>query len=166
MSHSSILIADDEELICRVLADTLREAGFTVETVATGDEAWRQLQTGAFALAFVDIRMPRLNGLDLLQHAQDAKLSTPVIIMTGQTTLTNAVEAIKRERLIISRSPLTLMRYAPSLLAHWRHGHWSLMQTSLSRQFTGVESRSLGTVPRCRRSTKSSAGSRKAMRPC
>jgi len=96
MSHSSILIADDEELICRVLADTLREAGLTVETVATGDEAWRQLQTGVFALAFVDIRMPRLNGLDLLQRAQDAKLSTPVIIMTGQTTLTNAVEAIKR----------------------------------------------------------------------
>ncbi|MSQ48558.1 MAG: sigma-54-dependent Fis family transcriptional regulator [Deltaproteobacteria bacterium] len=96
MSHPSILIADDEELIRRVLADTLREAGFTVETVATGDDAWRQLQTGAFALAFVDIRMPRLNGLDLLQYVQDAKLSTPVIIMTGQTTLTNAVEAIKR----------------------------------------------------------------------
>ncbi len=96
MSHASILIADDEDLIRRVLADTLKEAGFTVETVASGDEAWRRLQTGAFALAFVDIRMPRLNGLDLLQHVQDAKLSTPIIIMTGQTTLTNAVEAIKR----------------------------------------------------------------------
>lgn len=96
MSHASILIADDEDLIRRVLADTLQEAGFTVETVASGDEAWRRLQTGAFALAFVDIRMPRLNGLDLLQQVQDAKLSTPIIIMTGQTTLTNAVEAIKR----------------------------------------------------------------------
>jgi two-component system nitrogen regulation response regulator GlnG len=96
MTPPSILIADDEELIRRVLADTLGEAGFAVATSASGDEAWRQLQTGAFALAFVDIRMPRLNGLDLLQHAQDAKLSTPIIIMTGQTTLTNAVEAIKR----------------------------------------------------------------------
>lgn len=96
MSHASILIADDEELIRRVLADTLREAGFAVETVASGDEAWRRLQTAEFALAFVDIRMPHLNGLDLLQRAQDAKLSTPIIIMTGQTTLTNAVEAMKR----------------------------------------------------------------------
>jgi two-component system, NtrC family, nitrogen regulation response regulator GlnG len=96
MSHTAILIADDEELIRRVLADTLEDAGFAAQTVASGDEAWRQLQTGAFALAFVDIRMPHLNGLDLLLRAQDAKLTTPIIIMTGQTTLTNAVEAIKR----------------------------------------------------------------------
>jgi two-component system nitrogen regulation response regulator GlnG len=96
MSHASILIADDEELIRRVLADTLGEAGFAVEAVASGDEAWRRLQTAEFALAFIDIRMPHLNGLDLLQRAQDAKVSTPIIIMTGQTTLTNAVEAMKR----------------------------------------------------------------------
>jgi two-component system, NtrC family, nitrogen regulation response regulator GlnG len=96
MLHAPILIADDEELIRRVLADALGEAGFAVEAVASGDEAWRRLQTADFALAFVDIRMPHLSGLDLLQRAQDAKMSTPIIIMTGQTTLTNAVEAMKR----------------------------------------------------------------------
>src|SRR5262249_33468350 len=57
---------------------------------------WRRLQTGVFALAFVDIRMPELTGLDLLLQVQEAKINTPIIIMTGQTTLTNAVEAIKR----------------------------------------------------------------------
>ena len=96
MSQPLILIADDEELIRRVLADALGQAGYAVETVASGDNAWRRLQTGAFALAFVDIRMPGLNGLDLLVQAQDAKINTQIIIMTGQTTLTNAVEAIKR----------------------------------------------------------------------
>lgn len=96
MSQPLILIADDEELIRRVLADALEQAGYRVETVASGSNAWRRLQTKAFALAFVDIRMPELTGLDLLLQAQDAKISTPIIIMTGQTTLTNAVEAIKR----------------------------------------------------------------------
>jgi two-component system nitrogen regulation response regulator GlnG len=96
MAQPLILIADDEELIRRVLADTLEQAGYAVETVASGNNAWRRLQTGAFALAFVDIRMPELTGLDLLLRAQDAKISTPIIIMTGQTTLANAVEAIKR----------------------------------------------------------------------
>src|SRR5262245_28225755 len=96
MSQPLILIADDEELIRRVLADVLGQAGYTVETFDSGNNAWRRLQTGAFALAFVDIRMPELTGLDLLLQAQDAKLNTPIIIMTGQTTLTNAVEAIKR----------------------------------------------------------------------
>jgi two-component system nitrogen regulation response regulator GlnG len=96
MSQPLILIADDEELIRRVLADVLGQAGYAVETFASGNDAWRRLQTGAFALAFIDIRMPKLTGLDLLLQAQDAKINTPIIIMTGQTTLTNAVEAIKR----------------------------------------------------------------------
>ena len=67
-----------------------------METVPSGKLAWECLQTRAFALAFVDIRMPELTGLDLLLRVQEAQLTTPIIIMTGQTTLTNAVEAMKR----------------------------------------------------------------------
>ncbi|MGE0825825.1 MAG: sigma-54-dependent transcriptional regulator [Candidatus Binatia bacterium] len=96
MSSPAILIADDEELIRRVLADTLSSAGYLVETVNSGSRAWERLRSQSFAVAFVDIRMPDLSGLDLLVQAQEAKLSTPIIIMTGQTTLTNAVEAMKR----------------------------------------------------------------------
>ena len=96
MERPSILIADDEDLIRRVLADTLSEEGYTVETVPSGSLAWERLQDQPFALAFVDIRMPELSGLDLLLRAQEAQLTTPIIIMTGQTTLTNAIEAMKR----------------------------------------------------------------------
>jgi two-component system nitrogen regulation response regulator GlnG len=96
MSHGTILIADDEELIRRVLADALGEAGYAVETAENGTQAWASLQAFAFDVAFVDIRMPDPGGLDLLSRAQDAKLTTPIVIMTGQTTLTNAIEAIKR----------------------------------------------------------------------
>jgi two-component system nitrogen regulation response regulator GlnG len=96
MSRGSILIADDEELIRRVLSDALTDVGYAVETVDSGAQAWERLQTLKFDLAFVDIRMPEPSGLDLLQHAQTANIDTPIIIMTGQTTLTNAIEAIKR----------------------------------------------------------------------
>ncbi len=96
MTPLTILIADDEDLIRRVLADALSADGYMVETVSSGKLAWERLQKQPFALAFVDIRMPELNGLDLLARVQDAKLPTPIIIMTGQTTLTNAVEAMKR----------------------------------------------------------------------
>jgi two-component system nitrogen regulation response regulator GlnG len=47
-------------------------------------------------MAFFDIRMPDPSGLDLLLRAQEARLHTPIIIMTGQTTMANAVEAMKR----------------------------------------------------------------------
>jgi len=96
MPTHTILIADDEELLRRVLADVLSENGYTVETATSGVQAWERLQSKPFDLAFVDIRMPELNGLDLLLRAQEAKIVTPIVIMTGQTTLTNAVEAMKR----------------------------------------------------------------------
>lgn len=96
MTHGSILIADDEELIRRVLADTLSEEGYTVETVDSGARAWTRLKEQPFDLAFFDIRMPDPSGLDLLTRAQETHLPTPIIIMTGQTTMANAVEAMKR----------------------------------------------------------------------
>ncbi|MGH7963617.1 MAG: sigma-54-dependent transcriptional regulator, partial [Candidatus Binatia bacterium] len=95
MGQGTILVADDEALIRRVLADALSEIGYVVETADTGTRAWDYLQTSRFDLAFVDIRMPESSGLDLLMQAQTAKIATPIIIMTGQTTLTNAIEAMK-----------------------------------------------------------------------
>ncbi len=97
----TILIADDEELIRRVLADTLRDQGHTVQTVDNGALAWEALTTRAFDLALLDIRMPERSGLDILLQAQqeprpDRRPHTPIIIMTGQTTLDNAIEAMKR----------------------------------------------------------------------
>ena len=95
MVNGTILIADDEDLIRQVLHDTLTEQGYHVEAVATGSQAWSAVQEQVFDLAFVDIRMPGLNGLDLLQKTQAAQIDLPIIIMTGQTTLTNAIEAMK-----------------------------------------------------------------------
>ncbi len=97
----TILIADDEELIRRVLADTLRDAGHTVETVDNGARASQALASKAFDLALLDIRMPERSGLDILLQTQqepqaDQQRPTPIIIMTGQTTLGNAIEAMKR----------------------------------------------------------------------
>lgn len=96
MAQGAILIADDEDLIRRVLTDALREEGYTVEAVDSGTHAWARLQTQSFDLAFFDIRMPELTGLDLLLRAQEAGIAVPIVIMTGQTTMANAVEAMKR----------------------------------------------------------------------
>jgi len=96
MSQGTILVADDEELIRKVLADALGEEGYTVETADSGARAWECLQNLKVDLALFDIRMPEPSGLDLLLRAQEARIDTPIIIMTGQTTLANAIEAMKR----------------------------------------------------------------------
>ena len=77
MVNGTILIADDEDLIRQVLHDTLTEQGYHVETVATGSQAWSAVQEQTFDLAFVDIRMPGLDGLDLLQKTQAAQIDPP-----------------------------------------------------------------------------------------
>jgi len=92
---TNILVADDEELIRRVLAEALVAEGYEVETAADGEIAWKVIQRHTFDLAFLDIRMPGLNGLEVLQKIKDLEVALPVIIMTGQTTLTNAIESMK-----------------------------------------------------------------------
>lgn len=91
-----ILIADDEALIRRVLTDTLSDEGYEVEAVDSGSSALSALKTSSFDLAFVDIRMPEVSGLDLLLCAREAGVDTQIVIMTGYTTLANAIEAMKR----------------------------------------------------------------------
>ena len=91
-----ILVADDEESIRWVLATALAGEGHTVEQAAGGDAALQQLLHDHFDLALVDIKMPDLDGLSLLSKVRDAGLTTPIVIITAQNTMANAIEAMKR----------------------------------------------------------------------
>ncbi|MFQ5667117.1 MAG: nitrogen regulation protein NR(I) [Candidatus Binatia bacterium] len=90
-----ILVADDEESIRWVLATALTGEGHTVEQADGGAAAWRWLRDGHFDLAFVDIKMPDRDGLAVLSQAREAGLTTPIVIMTAQNTMVNAIEAMK-----------------------------------------------------------------------
>lgn len=91
-----VLVADDEASIRFVLRETLEASGHEVVDVKSGDAALELLATGQFAIAFLDIRMPGLSGLDLLDHLRTLGSDTSVVIMTAQNTFENAVEAMKR----------------------------------------------------------------------
>jgi two-component system nitrogen regulation response regulator GlnG len=97
MSHAGkILVADDEESIRWVLATALAGEGYTVEQVESGEAALQRLGNDHFDLAFVDIKMPDLDGLSLLSQARAAGVRTPIVIITAQNTMANAIEAMKR----------------------------------------------------------------------
>ena len=91
-----VLLADDEESFRRVHEYQLREAGYDVTSVADGDAALAAFRDGLHDLVVSDIRMPGLDGLELLGRLKAISPDTPVVVVTGHGTIETAVEAMKQ----------------------------------------------------------------------
>ena len=96
MSINNILVADDEESMRWVLSKALKKKGFAVDLARDGDEALRYIRTNTYDLAILDIKMPGLSGLELLDRVRELKSDLLVVIMTAEASMKNAVEAMKR----------------------------------------------------------------------
>lgn len=96
MSLNRILVADDEESMRWVLSKALKKKGFKVDLARDGEEALEMIRMTPYDLAILDIKMPGLSGLDLLDRALKVKNNLLVVIMTAEASMKNAVEAMKR----------------------------------------------------------------------
>jgi len=90
-----VLIADDEESIRHVLTELLSGRGYEVRAVADGDEAARELAARDYDALVTDVRMPRLNGLDLIRAAQSTSPETTIIVMSAYGSHDLVIEALK-----------------------------------------------------------------------
>jgi two-component system, NtrC family, response regulator AtoC len=90
-----VLIADDEESIRHVLVELLEERGYEVGAVADGEEALRELAARDYDALVTDVRMPKMNGLDLVRAAQGASPETTIIVMSAYGSHDLAIEAMK-----------------------------------------------------------------------
>ena len=95
MSIQRILVADDEESIRWVLSKALIKKGFKVDLAEDGKQALSLFRSNHYDLAVLDIKMPGLQGLELLKMAQEEFPDTLVVIMTAESTMENAVAAMK-----------------------------------------------------------------------
>ncbi|HKX13316.1 MAG TPA: sigma-54 dependent transcriptional regulator [bacterium] len=91
-----ILIAEDEINLRTILKKLFLKKGFEVETSGDGQLALTKLQSEPYDLAIVDIKMPSMSGLDVLDQLKRDKIKTAIIIMTAQDTMRNAVDAMKK----------------------------------------------------------------------
>ena len=94
-AHPLLLVVDDEPPVLRVIERLAAKAGFDVVTCGGGAEAMRELLRKPADLAMVDLRMPDVNGLDLLRQIRGTVPSCEVILMTAHAAVDSAVEAIK-----------------------------------------------------------------------
>ncbi len=95
MSIHRILVADDEESMRWVLSRALGKKGFAVDLASNGDDALNLFERNRYDLAILDIKMPGRSGLDLLRRFREQRPDTLVIIMTAESSMENAVEAMK-----------------------------------------------------------------------
>jgi two-component system, NtrC family, response regulator HydG len=91
-----LLVVDDEQPVLNLIQKVAQNAGYHVTTCSNGNDALRQLARKPADLAMVDLRMPDVNGLDLLRDIRRAVPGCEVILMTGHAGVDSAVEAIKR----------------------------------------------------------------------
>ncbi len=90
-----ILVVDDEKSIRSSLSDILSFEGFEVDQAENGEVGWKQLKKNTYDLVLCDIKMPKLDGIDLLQQAIENDIDTPFIMISGHGNIDTAVEAIK-----------------------------------------------------------------------
>jgi len=91
-----ILIIDDDENIRKVLATILEEEGYIVETAETGKMAIEKTRRKTYNLALIDIRLPDMEGIELLTRMRPTTPKMQKIIVTGFPTMQNAVGAVNR----------------------------------------------------------------------
>lgn len=89
-----VLVADDESSIRELLSKTLALAEYEVETAQDGRAALDRLRLGRWDLLIADLKMPGLDGLTLIREARRLKADLPVIIITGFSTESSAIEAV------------------------------------------------------------------------
>jgi len=91
-----ILIVDDELNMRLVLSAMLRKEGYDVTAAANGQEALRMLQQNDVAVVITDLKMPDIDGMELLTRLSDSHPEIPVIMITAHGTVATAVEALKK----------------------------------------------------------------------
>jgi DNA-binding NtrC family response regulator len=93
--HARILVVDDEINICRSVEKILSKVGIRVRSALNGEEALSLLAAEAFDAVLTDLKMSRLGGMEVLRRAKELNPRMPVIVMTGYSSVSSAVEVMK-----------------------------------------------------------------------
>ena len=107
---SKILVIDDERSIRNTLQEILEYEKFKVETAIDGEEGLEKIKTNDYDVILCDIKMPKMDGLEVLGNIFKIKPDATVVMITGHGTIENAVEAIKKGAYDFISKPLDLNR--------------------------------------------------------
>ncbi len=106
--HLRILLVDDEEIVHQTIGDYLRQTGHHVDGAHDADSGLAMLAAGKCDLALVDIRLPGMSGLTLLEKIQTISPDLPVIMISGHGTMDTVIEVLRRGATDYLKKPIKL----------------------------------------------------------
>jgi two-component system response regulator PilR (NtrC family) len=92
---ANVLVCDDERSIRELLDIALRKEGHKVETVNSGESAVKKIESARYDVIVTDIKMPGMNGIDVLKHAHRVSPQSAVVLITAVGDFDSAVQAVK-----------------------------------------------------------------------
>src|SRR4030042_2150633 len=95
MGKEKVLIIDDEEYILNLSRDILTKSRYTVKTAHNGNEGIKLFEKEPFDLILTDIKMPKIDGLDVIRHVRTVNKEIPIIVITGNGTLDVAISSLR-----------------------------------------------------------------------
>ncbi|MDH5468755.1 MAG: sigma-54 dependent transcriptional regulator [Candidatus Aminicenantes bacterium] len=96
IENVNILVIDDEETIRDACRQILKKEGYSVKTAEDGIEGLRLFRTEFFHAVLLDLKLPDMDGMEILSQIKEEHPKTPVIIITGYASIDSAIEAMKR----------------------------------------------------------------------
>ena len=107
---AKILIIDDERAIRRALREILEFEDFQVDEAENGVEGLEKAKNTLYDIIFCDIKMPQMDGMEVLDALVSQRIDSPVIMISGHGNIETAVEAIKKGAFDFIEKPLDLNR--------------------------------------------------------
>jgi len=95
--HARILVVDDDENIRKSFSAILRNEGYMVDLAMNGNEAVRKTESTVYNVALIDIRLPDMEGIELLTRMKDTVPKVRKIMITGFPSTKNAIDAVNKK---------------------------------------------------------------------
>ena len=104
--NESILIIDDDRSLCEILANVLDHEGYKTDCANNGKKAFSLINTGQFGVVLLDLKLPDMSGLKILEYISNNKIPLQVIMISGQGTINTAVDATRMGAFDFLEKPL------------------------------------------------------------
>jgi DNA-binding response OmpR family regulator len=136
MADRSVLIVDDEIYIRMTLSFALEKLNFSVDTAASGTEALKKLAERSYAVMLLDLRIPGVDGMEVLKRVPEIRPEVKVVIITAYGSVEAAVEAMKLGAVDFLQKPFDpeeVRELVSSLMEQATHGYENYLEMVCKR---------------------------------